>query len=100
MSSALKNPNAGGDHFVELLVGDRALVLYDPQPHEQREANIGGGSFALAVENVEEAVEELKAKGVKIDLGPFESPVCWAALFKDSEGNGLALHARKDGTCG
>ena len=60
----------------------------------------GGATAAIAVENLKEAVEELKAKGVPITWGPDESPVCFLAGIKDPDGNNIILHQRKDGTAG
>lgn len=58
------------------------------------------GAIALAVEDVATAVEELRARGVIIEAGPFEAGVCYSALIRDPDGNLLILHQRKDGTAG
>ena len=56
--------------------------------------------LALSVEDVEQAVEELKAKGVEILSGPDDTPVCHIATLADPGGNKIAIHHRKDGTFG
>jgi predicted enzyme related to lactoylglutathione lyase len=48
--------------------------------------------IALAVEDVRAAVEELRAEGVPILMGPFESPVCHQAVVQDPDGSQLVLH--------
>lgn len=51
-----------------------------------------GGSIAFEVQNVDEAVGQLRAKGVRVKLEPFSTPVCRLAVILDSEGNALTLH--------
>ena len=57
-------------------------------------------TVALAVDDVDAAVEELRAKGVTIFMEPRETPVCRGALILDPDGAVLMLHQRKDGTAG
>ena len=57
-------------------------------------------AIALAVDDVSAAVEELRAKGVKVLIEPRESPDCYTAMVQDPDGNMLLLHRRKDGTAG
>ena len=56
--------------------------------------------LALAVDDVDAAVEELRAKGVPILKEPWEADVCYRALIQGPDGNVLMLHQRKDGTAG
>ena len=51
-----------------------------------------GGSIAFEVQNVDEAVEQLRAKGVRVKLEPLSTPVCRFAVILDSEGNAVTLH--------
>ncbi len=69
-----------------------AIVKWDEHP--------GLGAVALAVDDVREAVEELRAKGVRIVLEPVETDDCWLAGIADPAGNFVYLHHRKDGTAG
>jgi predicted enzyme related to lactoylglutathione lyase len=55
-----------------------------------------GGSVALEVEDFDDAVRQIKAAGVPITMGPYESPVCWMLLVRDPDGNGLCIHRRHD----
>ncbi|NGZ02439.1 MAG: glyoxalase [Nitrospira sp. WS238] len=51
-----------------------------------------GGSIAFEVLNVDQTVEQLRAKGVRIKLEPLSTPVCRLAVILDSEGNAVTLH--------
>ena len=51
-----------------------------------------GGSIAFEVQNVDQIVEQLRAKGVRIKLEPLSTPVCRLAVILDSEGNAITLH--------
>ena len=77
-----------------------ALIKSDAEAIAQRVAvtpfaQIG---FALAVPDVGQALEELKAKGVPIAMDRNEYPPCIIALVQDPSGNHVWLHQRKDGT--
>lgn len=51
-----------------------------------------GGSIAFEVPNVDDVVEQFRAKGVRVKLEPLSTPVCRLAVILDSEGNALTLH--------
>ncbi|WP_413935570.1 VOC family protein [Nitrospira sp. BLG_1] len=51
-----------------------------------------GGSIAFEVQDVDQMVEQLRTKGVRIKLGPLSTPVCRLAVIMDSEGNAITLH--------
>ncbi len=51
-----------------------------------------GGSIAFEVQSVDEMVERLRAKGVRVKLEPLSTPVCRLAVILDSEGNAITLH--------
>lgn len=40
-------------------------------------------------------MDRLKGKGVEFISGLIESPVCWMAVCKDTEGNSILLHQLK-----
>jgi len=87
-------PGTRANGYMELDAGGVAIGLVAmPQTHPN-------GIMALAVDNVGEAVEELRGKGVKIAMETIESPVCWMAVVADPDGNRILLHQRKDGTFG
>lgn len=60
----------------------------------------GGGTVALAVDNVTAALQELEQLGIQIHSPLGESAVCFWAIIKDPDGNRVILHQRKDGTVG
>ena len=51
----------------------------------------GGGAIFLAVENVQEAVSELSAKGIETTAPLAESPVCHFATIEDPDGNPILV---------
>ena len=64
------------------------------------EKEAGRPGIALAVDDVGEAVEELRSKGVEIVMEPEESGSCCMAWIRDPWGNLLCIHRRDDGTVG
>ena len=81
-------PGTRSNGYMEL---DAGVALDRTQPN---------GIVALAVDDVGEAVEELREKGVTIAMEMIESPVCWMAVVEDPDGNQVLLHRRKNGTFG
>ena len=59
-----------------------------------------GGRIALAVEDVQAAYAELKAKGVRMVGEPVDYGVCRVVEALDPDGNIVILHHRADGTYG
>lgn len=51
-------------------------------------------SVYFEVDDLREAIESLRARGVAVEE-PFETPVCTQALLHDGEGNRIWLHQRK-----
>ena len=51
-----------------------------------------GGNIAFEVQNVDQMIEQLRAKGVRVKLEPLSTPVCRLAVILDSEGNAVTLH--------
>jgi catechol 2,3-dioxygenase-like lactoylglutathione lyase family enzyme len=51
-----------------------------------------GASIAIEVENFDEAIADLKSKGVE-----FEMPVCFMAVLRDPDGSKICIHHRKPG---
>ena len=72
-----------------------ALALLDGAPEKPNRSAV-----ALAVDDVDEAIEKLKAAGVTISHGPDDDPVCRHASILDPDGNVIWIHGRKDGTHG
>ena len=87
-------PGTRGNGYMELDAGGVAIGLVAmPEIHPN-------AIVALAVDDVGEAVEELRGKGVTIAMETIESPVCWMAVVQDPDGNKILLHQRKNGTFG
>ena len=63
-------------------------------------AEAGQVGIALAVDDVHEAIEELRARGVDIVMEPEEGGGCCMAWIRDPWGNLLCIHRRRDGTTG
>ena len=55
---------------------------------------------ALAVDDVDAALEEARALGVEVLHETRETPACRNAMIADPEGNPIWLHQRHDGTFG
>jgi len=92
----LRMDGAPGETWVEFDVNNVTLVLGSwggkPVP--------GKSGIALAVDDVQAALDELKSKGVKTEGEVWETPVCFGGSFYDPDGNTIYLHKRKDGTVG
>ena len=79
----------GVEKYNEARVGNGYFSL---MTHEWMERKPGSGvGVAFEVENMDDAIRELRAKG--IDIGdPYETPVCKVTSFDDPEGNKVTLH--------
>lgn len=75
-----------------------AIGVYGKGPRSKNRKN--SVAVALAVDDVAEALVELKKKKVKIVSPLGEHGVCFMAMVVDPDGNELILHKRKDGTVG
>ena len=68
------------------------LAFWNPEADgETFQANTAG--IALRVEDVEAAVEEVRAQGAEV-IGIEDSGVCHMGFVKDPDGNVLILHQR------
>ncbi|MEO7109864.1 MAG: VOC family protein [Polyangiaceae bacterium] len=54
-----------------------------------------GGSIAFEVDNLDELLASLKAKGVTVKMDNMDTPVCNMAVVLDTEGNAVTLHQLK-----
>jgi predicted enzyme related to lactoylglutathione lyase len=88
-----KNPNST-ESWIEFETGNVTLALVDPPSAGQPFAPLPFGSIAIRVPDVEEAKARLTEAGVDVLGETWDSGVCNGAVFKDSEGNGLAVHHR------
>ena len=56
--------------------------------------------IALAVDDVDAALAEARARGVQVLHETRDTPACRNAMIADPDGNPIWLHQRKDGTSG
>ncbi|MBA3960768.1 MAG: VOC family protein [Chthoniobacterales bacterium] len=80
--------------WVEYDLGSTTLALVPASDDWKPAAN--GIGVALEMENLDEAVAELKKAGVEFFWEVFESPVCRMALVLDPDGNRIGIHKLKD----
>jgi len=66
------------------------------RPEDQENWRPSGGVM-FAVDDLREAVDYFKSRGVKIEDHVEDTPVCLMAFAEDSEGNSFILHQRKGG---
>jgi predicted enzyme related to lactoylglutathione lyase len=83
--------------WAEFNCGNVTLALHGGQKPTE---GVSGGRVALAVDDVQAALAELKEKGVRISSEPRDYSVCWAMEILDPDGNPVILHKRADGTVG
>lgn len=88
--------------WVEFAVGDTPTVLALRSSREDHAAKgeASSAAIAIAVDDVHQAIDELRARGVDVVLEPGEQTTCYAAGIADPDGNLILLHSRKDGTAG
>ena len=64
--------------------------------HSGSEPSAGaGGTIAFEVDDLDQLVAELEAKGVTLPAKDIKSPVCRMAVCLDTEGNKIVLHKLK-----
>lgn len=80
-------------NWVEYDIGATTLGIgcmpgvWDPSPK--------GASAALEVDDLDQALAEVKQKNVPIVMGPHDFPPCRMVVIADPDGNRITLHQRK-----
>ena len=75
------------------LPGGGCLALFNhPDPNAKGQRGSSNASIAFEVEDLDQLMADLKAKGVTFSSGIIKSPVCRMANINDSEGNSIILH--------
>ncbi len=64
---------------------------------EVKPSNTAGGTISFEVDDLDDTLKGLRAKGAKIGLEPFTTPVCRFAVVLDPDGNGVMLHQKNAG---
>jgi len=86
--------NQGDNYWIEYdLPAGGCLALTNFTGEQPSDS--AGGTIALAVEDIEQLMADLKSKGVKFKSDIIHSPVCRMAVCLDSEGNSILLHQLK-----
>lgn len=86
--------------WAEFALPPTTLALDETDDAERADPTDRGGAVALAVDDVEGAVGELRASGTTIVREPVDTGVCDIATIADPDGNPIVLHRRHDGTHG
>ncbi len=79
--------------WVEYDIGEGTLAISNFD--KEWKPCCGGCTAGLEVDDLDAAIEEVKASGVGEVNGPHESPVCHLAFISDPDGNTIILHKRK-----
>ena len=81
-----------GNCYIELfqVAGAKPLPEYRRDPNADLAVH-GLAHFALQVENLHAVLEELKAKGVEVAMGPIDTPGVAFAFIRDNSGNVFEL---------
>jgi len=81
------------DQWVEYDIGSGTLAITTADATHHAGAH--GATVGLEVVDLDAALARLKAGGVPIVNGPFDSPACRGCIIRDPDGNELILHAKK-----
>ena len=80
-----------GGEWVEYRLWDNCFAI-TTKATGMRPSSDSGGSIALEVQDVDDFVEKLRAKGIRVKTEPFSTPICRMAVVIDPDGNALSLH--------
>ncbi|MBV8377030.1 MAG: VOC family protein [Verrucomicrobia bacterium] len=83
-------------HWIEYDLGPSTFAINNTAP-DQWKPSSDGPAIAFEVDGFDAAVDALRARDVRFEVEPFESPVCWMAIIADPDGNSIAIHKRKVG---
>ena len=86
------------DQWVEFNAPPTTLALYQTKGVGRSKGP--GTIVGLAVEDVEAAIEELRAAEIPVVMEPQHGEWCCTAVITDPDGNQVGLHRRNDGTHG
>jgi methylmalonyl-CoA/ethylmalonyl-CoA epimerase len=81
-----------GDCYIELfqVAGAKPLPEYRRDPNADLAVH-GLAHFGLQVDDLHGALEELKAKGVEVAMGPIDTPGVAFVFIRDNSGNAFEL---------
>ncbi len=82
-------------HYTEYQLEDQTFLVEEKNAIRAPgfdDVRVGGRTgIIFSVSDVRHAVEELRAKGVRIAVEPVEQPWGWNAAFSDADGNEFIL---------
>lgn len=82
--------------WVEYHLGGACLAITDMVPQVKPSAD-HGGSVAFEVDDLDETIKDLRAKGVKFLTPVIPTPVCRMAYVADPDGNSVGIHQKNPG---
>lgn len=91
----LKMTESFGDGWTEYDLPEGGCLAITTMAEGVKPSANSGSSVAFEVDDVDRTFSELKAKGAKVLLDLFDSPVCRMGVILDSEGNAIAIHQAK-----
>lgn len=86
--------------WAEFAAPPTTLALGEANPHVPISPGEGGVGIALAVDDVEGAIDELREEGMTVLMDAVDSGVCDMAMVGDPDENPIMIHRRHDGTHG
>jgi predicted enzyme related to lactoylglutathione lyase len=90
----LKPEHDVGGKWIEYHLWDSCFAITTMAGDAVKPSAEAGGSIAFEVQNVDEFVDQLRKKGIRVKEEPFSTRVCRMAVVVDPEGNALTLHAK------
>lgn len=86
--------------WAEFAIPPTTLALGEVNPQVPLTPGEGGVGLSLAVDDVADAIDELRDEGLAVLMEPVDTTVCDMAMVGDPDGNPIMLHRRHDGTHG
>jgi predicted enzyme related to lactoylglutathione lyase len=81
-----------GQYWIEYNIGASCLAISNMWPPTGAP---GGPTLALEVDDLDQAMQELKDNGAKVTSEVMQSPSCRFFMFDDPDGNPLMMHQMK-----
>lgn len=81
------------DEWIEFNIGAGTLAL--TKEDQRHRAGQHGATIGLEVSDFEGVLACVRAAGVTIKDGPWDSPACFGCIIADPDGNELILHKKK-----
>jgi predicted enzyme related to lactoylglutathione lyase len=91
LKPAMQVEFAPGKWWIEYEIGGVALALSNASPDTWRRSS----SLALEVVDLDGALADAKASGIRVSVEPMEFAPCRMFIVKDPDDNEVTLHQRK-----